>query len=57
MHPGTSGERKGTYRKGLENPVFNENGRSTISVEDLAVAVLDEIERPQHSRQRFTIAY
>jgi putative NADH-flavin reductase len=57
MHPGTSGERKGSYRKGLENPVLNESGRSIISVEDLAVAVLDEIEQPQHIRQRFTVAY
>lgn len=57
MHPGTSGQRKGTYRKGLENPVLNENGRSIISVEDLAIAVLAEIERPQHIRQRFTVAY
>lgn len=57
MHQGTSGERKGAYRKGLENPVFNEAGRSIISVEDLAVAILDEIERPQHIRERFTVAY
>jgi uncharacterized protein len=57
MHPGTSGERKGSYRKGLENPVFDENARSMISVEDLAMAVLDEIEQPQHIRQRFTVAY
>jgi uncharacterized protein len=57
MHPGTSGERKGAYRKGLETPVFDESGKSMISVEDLAVAVLDEIEQPQHSRQRFTVAY
>jgi putative NADH-flavin reductase len=41
----------------LETPVFDESGKSMISVEDLAVAVLDEIEQPQHSRQRFTVAY
>jgi putative NADH-flavin reductase len=57
MHQGTSGERKGTYRKGLENPVFGETGRSLISVEDMAIAILDEIEHPQHIRQRFTVAY
>lgn len=57
MHPGTSGVRKGTYRKGGENPVFNEEGRSVISVEDMAIAILDEIEHPQHIRQRFTVAY
>jgi len=57
MHPGTSGIRKGTYRTGGDNPVFDENGRSIISVEDIAVAIADELEQPQHSRQRFTAAY
>ena len=57
MHPGTSGLRKGTYRTALENPVFNDEGRSIISVEDLALAVVDELERPKHQQQRFTAAY
>jgi putative NADH-flavin reductase len=57
MHQGTSGERRGQYRKGLENPVFNEEGRSIISAEDMAMAILDEIENPQHIRQRFTVGY
>ena len=57
MHQGTSGERKGTYRTGLETPVFNANGRSYISVEDLAIAVVDELEHPKHIKQRFTVAY
>lgn len=57
MHQGTSGQRKGQYRKGLENPVFDENGRSIISVEDMAIAILDEMEKPQHIHQRFTVAY
>jgi putative NADH-flavin reductase len=57
MHHGTSGQRKGSYRKGLDNPVFDENGRSIISVEDMAIAIIDEIERPQHIRQRYTVAY
>ena len=57
MHPGTSGIRQGTYRTGTENPVFNEEGRSIISVEDLAVAIVDEIEKPKYNRQRFTAAY
>ena len=55
--PGTSGLRKGTYRTALENPVFNDEGRSIISVEDLALAVVDELERPKHQQQRFTAAY
>jgi putative NADH-flavin reductase len=57
MHQGTSGERKGAYRKGLETPVFDENGRSIASVEDTALAIVDELENPQHSRRRFTVAY
>lgn len=57
MHPKTSGVRKGTYRTGTENPVFNEEGRSVISVEDLAMAIVDEIEDSKYSRQRFTVAY
>lgn len=57
MHPGTSGVRRGTYRRGTENPVFNEEGRSVISVEDLAVAIVDEVEDSKFSRRRFTVAY
>jgi len=57
MHQGTSGLRKGAYRTGLDHPVFNEDNRSIISVEDIAVAIVDEIENPKHSRQRFTVAY
>lgn|SRR5690606_25091368 len=57
MHPGTSGTRKGAYRTGLENPVFDENMRSVISVEDVGAAIADELENPQNIRKRFTIAY
>jgi uncharacterized protein len=57
MHPGTSGVRKGQYRTGLDKPVYNDAGRSVISVEDVAVAIVDEIEEPKHIRQRFTVAY
>lgn len=57
MHQGTAGIRKGTYRTGLENPVFNEEGRSIISVEDMAIAIVDELENPKHIRQRFTVGY
>ncbi|MBC3785834.1 NAD(P)-dependent oxidoreductase [Spirosoma utsteinense] len=51
------GERTGKFRLGTDQPVFNENGESAISVADLAVAVLDEIERPQFIQKRFTIGY
>ena len=57
MHQGTAGVRKGTYRTALENPVFDENGRSILSVEDVAVALVDELENNQFVKQRFTAAY
>lgn len=57
MHQGTAGVRKGTYRTALENPVFDENGRSVLSVEDVAVALVDELENNQFVKQRFTAAY
>jgi len=57
MHQGTAGVRKGTYRTALENPVFDENGRSILSVEDVAVVLVDELENNQFVKQRFTAAY
>ena len=57
MHQGTAGVRKGTYRTALENPVFDEDGRSVLSVEDVAVALVDELENNQFVKQRFTAAY
>jgi putative NADH-flavin reductase len=57
MHPGTSGTRRGSYRIGGDNPVFDQNGRSVISVEDLAAAIVEELENHKYSRQRITVAY
>ena len=57
MNAGQPHERTGTYRTGLDNPVFDANNKSAISVEDLAVAIVDEVENPKHIRQRFTVAY
>lgn len=57
MHPGITTGRTGHYRLGTESPVFNEEGRSILSAEDLAIALLDEVESPKHIRQRFTAAY
>ncbi|GAB3907553.1 NAD(P)-dependent oxidoreductase [Larkinella knui] len=51
------GERTGQFRKGTNQPVFDDQGVSKISVEDLAVALFDELENPKHIRQRFTIGY
>lgn len=51
------GERTGSYREGGDVLVVDEAGESYISGADLAVAVLDEIENPRHSRARFTVGY
>lgn len=51
------GERTGVYRDGGDVIVTDEAGESFISGADLAVAVLDEIENPKHSRERFTVGY
>jgi putative NADH-flavin reductase len=57
MHQGTKTGRTGKYRLGLENPVFNDEQRSILSVEDLAVVIADEVETPKHHQVRFTAAY
>jgi uncharacterized protein len=57
MHQGTAGTRKGVYRTGKDNPVFDENGRSVISVEDLSIAIVDEAENGAHKKERFTVAW
>lgn len=57
MHHGLPRERKGTYRTGTDYPVADEAGRSWITVDDLAVAIVDEALNPQHIKQRFTVAY
>lgn len=51
------GERTGAYRLGADQVLFDAEGSSRISAEDYAVALLDELERPQHIRRRFTVAY
>ncbi len=51
------GERTGVFRLGDDNLLVSASGRSFVSFEDFAVALADEIERPQHSRQRFTVGY
>ena len=51
------GERTGKFRLGTEELLVAEDGKSHISYEDFAVAVVDEIEAPKHLRQRFTVGY
>jgi putative NADH-flavin reductase len=53
----TSDIRTGKYRLGNNQPVFDQEGESKISVEDLAVALLDEVEKNQFIKQSFTVAY
>ena len=51
------GVRTGRYRLGRDELIVDAEGNSTISMEDLAVALLDEAERPRHHRTRFTVGY
>jgi len=51
------GERFGKFRIGKDQVLFDEQGQSRISAEDFAVAMLDELEKPEHLRQRITVAY
>lgn len=52
-----SGRRTGMFRIGLDRLITDEDGKSSISVEDFAVAVVDELEEGNFSRERFTVAY
>jgi putative NADH-flavin reductase len=52
-----AGERTGRYRLGGEVALFDDEGGSTISGGDFAVAIVDEIEAPRHSREHVGIAY
>jgi putative NADH-flavin reductase len=52
------GERTGRFRIGSDQqPVMDADGRSRISVEDAAVAVIDEVELPRFVQRRFTVGY
>ncbi len=51
------GERTGKFRIGTDELLLDENGESRISLEDYAVAMADEVLRPRHHRQRFTVGY
>lgn len=51
------GERTGRFRLGTDQLLADAQGESRISVEDYAVAMIDELERPAHSRRRFTVGY
>ena len=54
LHPG---ERTGKFRLGTDQPVFDAEGKCDISVEDMAVAIVDELENKQFIKRRFTLGY
>ena len=49
--------RTGTFRLGQDELLVSSEGRSWISFADFAIALIDEVETPKHSRQRFTVGY
>ena len=51
------GERTGKFRLGQNELISNGNGESRISMEDYAIALVDELEKPAHRKQRFSIGY
>jgi putative NADH-flavin reductase len=51
------GERTGKFRLGTDQLLTAADGKSSISFEDFAVALADEIERPAHIKRRFTVGY
>jgi putative NADH-flavin reductase len=51
------GERTGTFRTGTNQLIADAQGKSFISMEDFAVAILDEIEQPKQAREQFTVGY
>ena len=51
------GSRTGKFRLGTDQLLADAQGESRISLEDFAVAMIDELERPAHPRSRFTVGY
>lgn len=51
------GARTGKFRLGGDSLIKDDQGKSRVSFEDYAVALVDELERPTHERARFTIGY
>lgn len=51
------GERTGKFRLGTDQLLTDSNGRSWVSIEDYAIAMVDEMEHPKHLWERFTVGY
>ena len=49
------GDRRGAYEKGKDNLLVNSTGESYVSYADYAIAIVDELEQPQHIGERFTV--
>jgi uncharacterized protein len=49
--------RSGVFRLGLDEALFSADGNSSISIEDYAIAMIDELEDPRHTGRRFTVGY
>lgn len=54
LEPGT---RSGRFRLGTDQLLIGADGQSRISLQDYAVAMIDELEKPAHTRRRFTVGY
>jgi uncharacterized protein len=52
-----AGKRTGQFRIGKDELLFDATGKSSISFEDYAMALVDELETPRHIRSRFTVGY
>jgi uncharacterized protein len=51
------GKRTGKFRLGKDHVLYDEKGASRISLQDYAVAMIDELEHPKHHHERFTVGY
>jgi len=51
------GERTAKFRLGGDSLLVDASGKSHVSMEDYAIALVDEVEKPAHSRRRFTVGY
>jgi putative NADH-flavin reductase len=51
------GERTGKFRLGKDEVLIGADGKSRISIPDYAIALVDELETPRHTRRRFTVGY
>jgi putative NADH-flavin reductase len=51
------GQRTGKFRLGKDQLLVAADGQSHVSMEDFAIAMVDELETPKHLRERFTVGY